>query len=71
MQTFTERISDESKVSLAGSFIIWLKHMAVANDKHENELWSMWQNYSEECRLADQSAVISEFCLWNKLMEVN
>lgn len=71
MQTFNERIADETKTSLAGSFILWIKNMAVANNIHENILWQMWLKYSDQCRWADQSAILSEFCLWNKLKEVN
>ena len=65
-QTFAERISDVNKSPLAPGFISAVRSIASDNAQTEDYIWQKWQEYSEYCRRADQSAVLGEFCDWNK-----
>lgn len=66
-QTFEQRINDTNKTQLAESFIHKIKATASATKKSQDEVYQMWCAYSATCKNADQSALFSEFCEWNKL----
>lgn len=66
-QTFQERINDTIKIPLAEGFISKIKTIAELSTKSEDEIWLKWCAYSDYCRNADQSAILSEFCQWNNL----
>ena len=65
-QTFEERINDASKTPLAEGFILKIKTIAELSKQSEDYVWEKWCAYSDYCRSADQSAVLFEFCQWNK-----
>lgn len=67
-QTFAERIADENKTLLAQSFIVFVKEIALGNNKSEDEIWANWQEYKRTCQSYDQSPVLGEFCNWYKLI---
>lgn len=66
-QTFQERINDTNKVQLSDGFIHKIKATASLNNISTEDVWQKWVTYSNYCRNADQSAIFSEFCDWNKL----
>ena len=70
MQTFDERIIDQNKVPLANAFIGDILRIAHLNGKTSEEVWQLWKKYSNDCQNSDQSALIWEFCQWNKFKEV-
>lgn len=69
-ETFQERIDNKEITSLAPEFIAKVRTTAKVNNRHENEIWKSWKQYSEDCQNADQSACFPEFCQWYKLTDV-
>ena len=65
--TFAERIADQNKVSFAPGFIATIRGLAIHNNMTDDEVYSLWQKYAADCRAFDQSAILPEFCEWNKL----
>ena len=66
-QTLAARIADASKTPLHGPFVQWVRDVARANGKTEDEVYAMWQNHVRMNTDMDQSPTTSEFITWNKL----
>lgn len=54
------------KVNLAESFITEIENIAARSGKCPAEVYALWRKYADECRGADQSAILSEFMEWYK-----
>jgi len=54
------------KVQLCQSFIEEIEAIAARCGKAPAEVYALWRKYSDECRGADQSAILSEFQEWYK-----
>ena len=65
--TLKERINDKTKIPLAEEFVSEIRKIAEINNRSEDEIYTLWRNYSRECDNRDQSAVLFEFLDWNKL----
>lgn len=64
--TFLERVSDETKMKLADSFVRWIMEIADVNKLPVDTIWELWQNYDKTCQGYDQSPTQNEFLDWLK-----
>lgn len=69
--TFKQRIEDTKKTPLAKSFIIFIRGIAIENDKSEDVIYRLWKEYCAKCQGYDQSPVKYEFCQWYKLQSTD
>ncbi len=66
-QTFAERVADPTKAALSCAFMESIVDTARNNDRHEDDVLALWNEYCERCLSADQSPVFREFVTWYKL----
>lgn len=67
-QSFFDRVMCMNKVPLSPDFIKFIKNLALLNNQYsQNDIWDMWQEYTDKCTAMDQSPSKHEFVSWYKL----
>lgn len=67
MQTFEQRINDQTKSKLDPKFIEKIFLVAADNCLSPTQVWEKWRQHSQINEAIDQSPTFSEFIEWNKL----